>query len=247
MALLVMALSAGVAGTSPAASAAPSASEQQSAVPADLDSYIAGVLRTFDVPGVSVAIVKDGKVVLAKGYGVRKLGDATAVDDRTLFGIASNTKVFTAIALGLLVEEGKVGWDTPVIRLPAVVPVVRSVRHARADDPRPARAPQRARPGLRRSVVVAGLDLYPAGDRPPPEGSSARHELPQRLRLRQRPLPDCRRSHRECQRPVVGRLRVVPHPEESRHDREQRPPLRRHERRRTSRRRTRPWAARSCP
>ena len=115
-ALLVLALLAGFAGTSPAASTAPAASEQQSAVPADLDSYIAGVLRTFDVPGVSVAIVKDGKVVLAKGYGVRKLGDATAVDDRTLFGIASNTKVFTAIALGLLVEEGKVGWDTPVIR-----------------------------------------------------------------------------------------------------------------------------------
>jgi CubicO group peptidase (beta-lactamase class C family) len=115
LALLAIALSAGFAGTSPATPTAPAASEQQSAALADLDSYIAGVLRTFDVPGVSVAIVKDGKVVLAKGYGVRKLGDATAVDDRTLFGIASNTKVFTAIALGLLVEEGKVGWDTPVI------------------------------------------------------------------------------------------------------------------------------------
>ena len=69
------------------------------------------MLRTFDVPGVAVAIVKDGKVVLAKGYGVRKLGEPTPVDERTLFGIASNTKVFTATALGLLVEEGKLGWD----------------------------------------------------------------------------------------------------------------------------------------
>ena len=60
VALLVIALLAGFAGTSQAASAAPAASEQQSAVPADLDSYIAGVLRTFDVPGVSVSIVKDG-------------------------------------------------------------------------------------------------------------------------------------------------------------------------------------------
>jgi CubicO group peptidase (beta-lactamase class C family) len=85
------------------------------AAPADLDAYVARVLQTFDVPGLSLAVVKDGKVVVAKGYGVKKLGEAAAVDARTLFGIASNTKVFTATALGLLVEEGKVGWDTPVI------------------------------------------------------------------------------------------------------------------------------------
>jgi len=84
--------------------------------PADLDVFVANVLKTFEVPGVSVAIVKDGKVVTAKGYGVRKLGDPTPVDARTLFGIASNTKVFTATALGLLVEEGKLEWDAPVVR-----------------------------------------------------------------------------------------------------------------------------------
>jgi CubicO group peptidase (beta-lactamase class C family) len=61
-------------------------------------------------------VVKDGQVLLAKGYGVRKLGEPTPVDARTLFGIASNTKVFTATALGLLVEEGKLQWDAPVIR-----------------------------------------------------------------------------------------------------------------------------------
>lgn len=68
------------------------------------------------MPGVAVAIVKDGKIVLAKGYGVRKLGDPTPVDAQTQFGIASNTKVFTASALAMLVEEGKVEWDAPVIR-----------------------------------------------------------------------------------------------------------------------------------
>jgi CubicO group peptidase (beta-lactamase class C family) len=83
--------------------------------PADLDAYVARVLQTFDVPGLSLAVVKDGKVVVAKGYGVKKLGDAATVDAQTLFGIASNTKVFTATALGLLVEEDKIGWDTPVI------------------------------------------------------------------------------------------------------------------------------------
>ena len=55
-------------------------------------------------------------MVVAKGYGVRKLGEPTPVDARTLFGIASNTKAFTATALGLLVEERKIEWDAPVIR-----------------------------------------------------------------------------------------------------------------------------------
>ena len=88
--------------------------------PPDIDAWVARAMKTFDVPGIGLAIVKDGKVVLAKGYGVRKLGAPEPVDGKTLFGIASNTKVFTAIALGLLVEEGKVEWDAPVVRyLPA--------------------------------------------------------------------------------------------------------------------------------
>lgn len=86
------------------------------AAPADLDAYVARVMRTFEVPGISVAVVKNGQVVVAKGYGVRKLGEPAAVDAKTLFGIASNTKVMTATALGLLVEEGKVQWDAPVVR-----------------------------------------------------------------------------------------------------------------------------------
>ena len=88
----------------------------QQPLPRDLDRYVADVLRAFEVPGVGLAIVKDGQVVLARGYGVRKLGDPTPVDARTLFGIASNTKAFTATSLGLLVEEGKLEWDAPVIR-----------------------------------------------------------------------------------------------------------------------------------
>jgi CubicO group peptidase (beta-lactamase class C family) len=84
--------------------------------PADLDAYVARVLRTFEVPGVALAIVKDGRVLVAKGYGVRKLGESAPVDAATRFGIASNTKAFTATALGLLVEEGKVEWDAPVTR-----------------------------------------------------------------------------------------------------------------------------------
>jgi CubicO group peptidase (beta-lactamase class C family) len=81
----------------------------------DLDAFVQRVMKSFDVPGVSLVVVKDDAVVVAKGYGVRKMGDPTPVDGKTLFGIASNTKVFTATALGLLVEEGKLQWDAPVV------------------------------------------------------------------------------------------------------------------------------------
>jgi len=84
-------------------------------LPRDLDAYVTRVMHDFEVPGVAIAIVLDGRVLLAKGYGVRKLGEPTAIDERTLFGIASNTKAFTATALGILVEEGKLRWDAPVI------------------------------------------------------------------------------------------------------------------------------------
>jgi len=83
--------------------------------PPKFDGYVERVMKTFTVPGLSVAIVKDGKVVLARGYGVRRMGAPALVDARTQFGIASNTKLFTATALALLVEEGKVEWDRPVI------------------------------------------------------------------------------------------------------------------------------------
>jgi CubicO group peptidase (beta-lactamase class C family) len=97
--------------------ASQAAAQQSTAVDVSaVDAFVGRVMKTFDVPGIGLAIVKDGKVVVAKGYGVRKLGEATPVDGRTLFGIASNTKVFTASALGLLVEEGKLQWDAPVIR-----------------------------------------------------------------------------------------------------------------------------------
>jgi CubicO group peptidase (beta-lactamase class C family) len=87
---------------------------------ADLDAYVERTMKTFDVPGLAVAVVKDGKVVLAKGYGVRRAGELAPVDAETLFGIASNTKAFTTAALAMLVEEGKISWDDPVVeRLPA--------------------------------------------------------------------------------------------------------------------------------
>jgi CubicO group peptidase (beta-lactamase class C family) len=95
------------------AAGVPSASGQE--LPPGFDEYVSRVMRTFTVPGLSVAIVKDGKILLSKGYGVRRMGDPAPVDANTRFGIASNTKLFTATALALLVEEGKIEWDKPVI------------------------------------------------------------------------------------------------------------------------------------
>ncbi len=88
--------------------------EPQAGVP-EFDGWVERTLETFDVPGAAVTIVKDGQVVLARGYGVRRIGDPTPVDERTRFGIASNTKAFTATALGILVEEGRLEWDGPVV------------------------------------------------------------------------------------------------------------------------------------
>jgi CubicO group peptidase (beta-lactamase class C family) len=96
--------------------------QSTSSAPADLDAYVTSSMKAFDVPGMAVAIVKDGKVVVAKGYGVRKLGDSTPVDEFTMFAIGSNTKAFTTAALATLVDEGKLSWDDPVYqRLPGFV------------------------------------------------------------------------------------------------------------------------------
>ena len=94
----------------------PGYTQQRSSLPPGLDKYIERVIKTFDVPGVSISIVKDGKVLLAKGYGVKKLGSNDPVDSGTLFAIASNSKAFTATALAILVEEGKMKWDDRVIQ-----------------------------------------------------------------------------------------------------------------------------------
>ena len=79
-----------------------------------IDSLVVKTIKAFDVPGIAVAIVKDGKIIHAKGYGVRSLNTKEKVDENTLFGIASNSKAFTVAALGMLMDEGKLTWDDKV-------------------------------------------------------------------------------------------------------------------------------------
>ena len=79
-----------------------------------VDDLVENTLKSFNVPGIAVAIVKDGKVALAKGYGVKSILTKEKVDANTLFGIASNSKAFTTAALAMLVDEKKLKWDDKV-------------------------------------------------------------------------------------------------------------------------------------
>src|SRR5664280_672479 len=79
-----------------------------------VDKVVERARREFDVPGIAVAIVKDGNVVLAKGYGVRKLGEPAPVTAQSLFRIASNTKAFTTAALAMLVDQRRIVPADPV-------------------------------------------------------------------------------------------------------------------------------------
>ncbi len=91
------------------------AAAQTPAPLAGFDAYVQHVMQQWQVPGLAVAIVKDGKVVLARGYGVRELGKPAPVDGNTIFDIGSNTKAFTAAALGTLVAAGRLEWDARVV------------------------------------------------------------------------------------------------------------------------------------
>jgi CubicO group peptidase (beta-lactamase class C family) len=81
---------------------------------AGLDAYVEQARKTWDVPGVSVVIVKDDKIVYAKGFGVREVGKPGKVDADTIYAIGSASKAFTAAALGILVDEKKIAWDGKV-------------------------------------------------------------------------------------------------------------------------------------
>jgi CubicO group peptidase (beta-lactamase class C family) len=106
------------AQTTSVSAPATATSSAQPALPAQLQdfaAYMDSARKQFDVPGIAVAIVKDGQVVMEQGFGARELGKPETVDAHTLFAIASNTKAFTAASLQMLAEEGKLNMDDRVI------------------------------------------------------------------------------------------------------------------------------------
>src|SRR3954471_5375716 len=82
-----------------------------------LDAYTTQAVKDWGAVGLAIAVVKDGQLVFAKGYGVRELGKPETVDTSTLFAIGSTTKAMTAASIGMLVDEGKLRWDDRVTKI----------------------------------------------------------------------------------------------------------------------------------
>jgi CubicO group peptidase (beta-lactamase class C family) len=78
------------------------------------DEYVNSCMEQWEIPGVAIGIIKDGEVVLAKGYGLRNIDTGDPVNEETLFPLASVTKAFTATLVALSVDEGKLAWDDPI-------------------------------------------------------------------------------------------------------------------------------------
>src|SRR5262245_22177703 len=98
------------AGQTPAAAADPAVAKRLEG----FDAYMQKIVHDWNVPGIGVAIVVKDQVVLAKGWGYRDYGNKLPFTPQTVVPIASNTKLFTAVTTGTLVEEGKLAWDEPV-------------------------------------------------------------------------------------------------------------------------------------
>ena len=103
-----------------AAVSLPAAGQKSSKAAVDLsriDPVVTAMMAEWHVPGLALGVIKDGKVVYAKGYGYRDVEAKLPVTPRTLMAIGSNSKSFTTVILGMLVDQKKVAWDTPVISI----------------------------------------------------------------------------------------------------------------------------------
>ncbi len=85
-------------------------------LPADFDQTVIQNMEKWHAPGLGLAIVKDGETVLAKGYGVKSLSTMDPVNENTLFQAGSTTKAFAAMSIAILIDQGKMSWDDPIIK-----------------------------------------------------------------------------------------------------------------------------------
>ena len=149
-----------------------------------------------------------GRTVHERGYGVRSVATGEPVDQHTLFAVGSTSKAFTSTALGMLVDEGRLGWDDRVIDHIPWFEMHDAYATRRAHRPRPAHPPQRSRPGRRGVVHVAAR---PRRDHPPGAPSAAHPQLPRRVAIPEPHVPDRRRGCARGQRPHMGRLCAAAH------------------------------------
>jgi CubicO group peptidase (beta-lactamase class C family) len=92
----------------------PAAAWAQAVDAAPIDAIVADAMKAWKVPGAAVVVVRGGEVIYLKGHGVKELGKSEPVTPDTLFAIASTSKAFTATAVAMLVDDGKMRWDDPV-------------------------------------------------------------------------------------------------------------------------------------
>ena len=92
---------------------APAAAAQQGLD--GLDAEIEQMIGDWGIPGAAVVVIQDDEITFAQGFGVREIGGGDPVDEHTIFAVGSTSKAFTAAAIAMLVDEGKVGWDDPIV------------------------------------------------------------------------------------------------------------------------------------
>src|SRR6185436_18517927 len=107
---------AGAAALAAGANSIAAYADGRDQVLAGLDDYCQQAITEWKVPGLAIGVIRDGKLLLARGYGVRKLGSEDLVTENTVFPIASCTKSFTAAMVGKLVDQRKLRWDGPITR-----------------------------------------------------------------------------------------------------------------------------------
>ena len=90
--------------------------QAQDHLPEDFDAVIIEDMKKWHAPGLGLAIVKDGKTILTKGYGVKSFKTMAPVNENTLFQAGSTTKAFAAMSIAMLIDQGKLEWDDPIIK-----------------------------------------------------------------------------------------------------------------------------------
>lgn len=96
--------------------ASPGIAQNNAFITDSLDTYIVREMQRWTIPGLSIAVIKDGKILVNKGYGIREAGKPGKVDEHTLFQVASNSKAFTGTALAMLEQQKRFSLDDKVTR-----------------------------------------------------------------------------------------------------------------------------------
>ena len=169
-----------------------------------IDPYIDAALERWQVPGLAIAVVKDGEIVLARGYGLCEIGTDRNVTADSAFDIASCEKSFVATCVALLVEEGKLHWDDPVVKhLPEF-----ELADPYLTEHVTLRDLLCHRTGLRRADLLGEATRFDTSGSPAPtQVSGTDRRIAHEVHLQQSHVHGAVRSRGACFRPVVSAIR----------------------------------------